>query len=83
MIVLVFRRGYSVIIFVTVFVTENTQIDIATFYFFEVNLVGTTILGRKILEKKNLGYKTSQDSITKEKKPLNPTEDVGTLAERC
>jgi hypothetical protein len=66
MVVFMFGRGNAVFVLMAIFVTKDTEIDVAAFHFLEVNLVGPMILGWNFLKQENLGYETSQDGIAKE-----------------
>jgi len=63
MVVLVFSGGKAVIVFVSVFVAEDTHINITPFNRFKVDLIRATIPGRQFFKEKNIGYKTTQNSI--------------------
>lgn len=45
----------SILILATVFVTEDSQVNIATFHLLKVDLVGTTVLCGKLLKEEDLG----------------------------
>jgi len=54
----------TVLILVTVLVTEDSHIDIAAFYFFQVNLIRSSVLGRKVLKEEDFRDEAMEDGIT-------------------
>jgi hypothetical protein len=62
-VVFVFGRGDAILVFVPVVVAQKPQVDIATFDFFEINVVGAAVFGWKVLEKKDLGHEAAHHGV--------------------
>jgi hypothetical protein len=66
MVVFGFGRGDALLVFIAIFVTEDSKVDVASFHFLQVDLVCAAVFGRKLLEEEHLGNKSAQDSIPEE-----------------
>ena len=77
MVIFMFGRRKTVCILKTIFILENTQIDVAPFNLLQVGRISSLISGRKFLEQKNVRDKVAQDSISQKKSlevPANLSE---------
>ncbi len=62
-----FGRRDAVLVFIAVFIAENSQINVTALHLFEINLIRTAVFGWKFLKKKNFGNETVQEGIAEKK----------------
>ncbi|BDV41207.1 hypothetical protein GURASL_01300 [Geotalea uraniireducens] len=68
MIVFTLCRRNTVCILKTVLISEDAQINVAPFYLFQINRIGTLVSCRKFLKQKNIRNKTAQNCISQKKR---------------